>query len=163
MTAINLLECLEEFIKEKTADIKLQVKVRNRNPQEVKTRAADVYKMRLPRKEDQTEKIPYILLQFLTGKDDKESGEPQESDCKIRIVVATYSEDGGEGSYDVLNVILRIRSELQKVGIIGGYFALEKPLEYIVYPDSTQPYFLGEMITNWSIPEIKREVEAIWQ
>ncbi len=36
MTAINLLECLEEFVKEKTADIKLQVKVRNRNPQEVK-------------------------------------------------------------------------------------------------------------------------------
>ena len=105
MTAINLLECLEEFVKEKTADIKLQVKVRNRDPQEVKMkeRAADVYKMRLPTKEDQTEKVPYILLQFLTGKDDKENGEPQESECKIRIVVATYSEDGGEGSFDVLN------------------------------------------------------------
>ena len=58
MTAINLLECLEEFVKEKTADIKLQVKVRNLNPQEVKERAADVYKMRLPKKEDQTEKSP---------------------------------------------------------------------------------------------------------
>ena len=117
MTAINLLECLEEFVKEKTADIKLQVKVRNLNPQEVKERAADVYKMRLPKKEDQTEKVPYILLQFLTGKDDKENGEPQESDCKIRIVVATYSEDGGEGSFDVLNVLLRIRSELEKPGL----------------------------------------------
>ena len=42
MTAINLLECLEEFVKEKTADIKLQVKVRNLNPQEMKERAADV-------------------------------------------------------------------------------------------------------------------------
>lgn len=160
MTAINLLECLEEFVKEKTADIKLQVKVRNLNPQEVKERAADVYKMRLPKKEDQTEKVPYILLQFLTGKD----GEVQEgSTCQIRIVVATYAENDSMGAYDVLNVILRIRSELQKVGIVGGYFVLEKPLEYIVYPDSTQPYFLGEMITNWSIPEIKREVEAIWQ
>ena len=160
MTAINLLECLEEFVKEKTADIKLQVKVRNRNPQEVKERAADVYKMRLPKKEDQMEKVPYILLQFLTGKD----GEVQEgSACQIRIVVATYAENDSMGAYDVLNVILRIRSELQKVGIIGGYFVLEKPLEYIVYPDSTQPYFLGEMITNWSIPEIKREVEVIWQ
>ena len=152
MTAINLLECLEEFVKEKTADIKLQVKVRNLNPQEVKERAADVYKMRLPKKEDQTEKVPYILLQFLTGKDDKENGEPQESDCKIRIVVATYSEDGGEGSFDVLNVLLRIRSELEKY-----------PLEYIVYPDSTQPYYLGEMITNWSMPTIEREVTDIWQ
>lgn len=163
MTAINLLECLEAFVKEKTADIKLQVKVRNINPQEVKVRAADVYKMRLPKKEDQTEKIPYILLQFLTGKDEKEDREPRESKCKIRIVVATYSEDGGEGSYDVLNVLLRIRSELEKAGVIGGRFVLQYPLEYIVYPDGTQPYYLGEMITNWSIPTIEREVTELWQ
>jgi len=158
MTPAILLDNLEEFVKEKTKDIKLQVRVRK--PEQEKERAADVYKMRLPKKEDQTEKVPYILLQFLTGKD----GEVQEgSTCQIRIVVATYAENDNMGAYDVLNVILRIRSELQKVGIIGGYFVLEKPLEYIVYPDSTQPYFLGEMITNWSIPEIKREVEAIWQ
>ena len=119
--------------------------------------------MRLPKKEDQTEKVPYILLQFLTGKDDKENGEPQESDCKIRIVVATYSEDGGEGSFDVLNVLLRIRSELEKAGVIGERFVLQYPLEYIVYPDSTQPYYLGEMVTNWSIPTIEREVTDIWQ
>lgn len=56
MTAINLLECLEEFVKEKTADIKLQVKVRNLNPQEVKERAADVYKMRLPKKKTRQRK-----------------------------------------------------------------------------------------------------------
>ena len=163
MTAINLLECLEAFVKEKTADIMLQVKVRNRNPEEVKERAADVYKMRLPKKEDQTEKVPYILLQLLTGKDDKEDGEPEESECKIRIVVATYSEDGSEGALDVLNVILRIRSELKKAGVVGERFVLQNPLEYIVYPDSTQPYYLGEMITNWSIPTIEREVTDIWQ
>lgn len=160
MTPIILLDNLEEFVKEKTKDIKLQVRVRGPERGQEKERAADVYKMRLPKKEDQTEKIPYILLQFLTGKD----GEVQKgSTCKIRIVVATYAENDNMGAYDVLNVILRIRSELQKTGIIGGYFVLQKPLEYIVYPDSTQPYFLGEMITNWSIPEIKREVEAIWQ
>lgn len=116
--------------------------------------------MRLPKKEDQTGKVPYILLQFLTGKD---GGAQEGSTCRIRIVVATYAENDSEGAYDVLNVLLRIRSELQKTGIIGGYFALEKPFEYLVYPDNTQPYFLGEIITNWSIPEIKREVEAIWQ
>lgn len=163
MTAINLLECLEEFVKEKTADIMLQVKVRNRDPEEKKERAAGVYKMRLPKKEDQTEKVPYILLQLLTGKDDKEDGEPEESVCKIRIVVATYSEDGSEGALDVLNVILRIRSELKKAGVVGERFVLENPLEYIIYPDSTQPYYLGEMITNWSIPTVEREVTDIWQ
>lgn len=163
MTPVILMERLADFVQDVTKDIKLQVRVRNQNPEEEKERAANVYKMGLPKKDDQTQKIPYILLQFLTGKDDKQAGEPEESDCKIRIVVATYSEDGGVGPYDVLNIILRIRSELEKVGIIGKQFALQKPLEYIVYPDNTQPYYLGEMITNWSIPTIKREVEEIWQ
>lgn len=163
MTPIILLECLEKFVREKTADIKLQARVRNRDAEEIKERAADVYKMQLPRKEDQTQKIPYILLQFLTGKDDKEGREPEESTCQIRFVVATYSENGSEGSLDVLNVILRIRYELEKVGIIGDRFALQKPLEYIVYPDNTHPYYLGEMVTNWSMPTIKREVEELWQ
>lgn len=163
MTPVILMERLADFVQDVTKDIKLQVRVRNQNPEEEKERAANVYKMGLPKKDDQTQKIPYILLQFLTGKDDKQAGEPEESDCKIRIVVATYSEDGGVGPYDVLNIILRIRSELEKVGIIGKQFALQKPLEYIVYPDNTPPYYLGEMITNWSIPTIKREVEEIWQ
>ena len=144
-----------------TNDIKLQVRVRGGQSDE-KERAANVYKMRLPNKEDQIQKVPYILLQFLTGKDDKKDSEPEDSECTVRIVVATYSENGEVGAYDVLNVILRIRTELEKIGIIGGYFVLQKPLEYIVYPDSTEPYYLGEMITNWSIPTIKREVEATW-
>ena len=69
MTPIVLLECLEEFVKDKTKDIMLQVRVRNQNPDEEKERAAGVYKMRLPNKEDQTQKIPYILLQVLKGED----------------------------------------------------------------------------------------------
>ena len=162
MTPIILLDRLEEFVKEVTKDIRLQVKFRNINPEEEKERTANVYKMRLPKKEDQVQQIPYILLQILNGKDDKKEKEPEESICTVRIVVATYSEDAGQGAYDVLNVILRIRSELEKAGIIGGQFVLQKPLEYIVYPDSTEPYYLGEMITNWSIPTIKREVEEIW-
>lgn len=162
MTPIVLLDRLEEFVREKTKDIKLQVRVRQQNPTEEKERAADVYKMRLPTKEDQTQKVPYILLQFLKGKDDQQEREPEESTCQVRIVVATYSEDGGVGAYDVLNVLLRIRTELQRAGIIGKQFVLQKPLEYIVYPDSTQPYYLGEMVTNWSIPTIKREVEETW-
>lgn len=161
MTPVILLDRLEEFVREKTADIKLQVRVRN-NQQEEKERAAEVYKMRLPTKEAQTQRIPYILLQFLTGKDDKQGMEPEESIGKVRIVVATYSEDGGVGATDVLNVILRIRSELKKTGIIGGAFVLQNPLEYMVYPDTIQPYYVGEMITNWSMPAIQREVEELW-
>ena len=34
---------------------------------------------------------------------------------------------------------------------------------YLIYPDDYAPYYFGEMMTNWTIPEIKREVEEIWQ
>lgn len=164
MTPIILLERLEEFVKEKTSDIKLQVRVRKgEEGTKEKERAAFVYKMNLPTKDDQTEQVPYILLQILNGKDDQTAGEPAEAVCAVRIVVVTYSEDAGVGAYDVLNLILRIKSELEKAGVIGDQFALDMPLEYIIYPDNTPPYYIGEMITNWSLPTITREVEELWQ
>ncbi len=162
MTPIILLDNLAEFIREKTKDIKLQVRTRSESAED-KVREAEIYKMRLPNKDAQTQRVPYILIQLLGGEDNKEEREPEESTCQIRIVVAAYAEDAGAGSTDVLNLILQIRSELKKAGILGKTFCLQLPLEYIIYPDSPQPYYFGEMITNWSLPIVKREVESIWQ
>lgn len=160
MTPIVLLDNLAEFVKEQTANIILQV--RTEPGADKKERAAEIHKMRLPKKEDSTRRIPYILLQILTGKDGKNDRGEQESICQIRIVVGTYSEDEDVGSYDVLNVIMRLRTELQRNKILAEQFVLQDPLEYIIYPDDYHPYYFGEMITNWSLPEIKQEVEQIW-
>lgn len=162
MTAVTLLDDLKKFIEEHTKDIILPVRTKP-NSGEPNERAAEVHKMRLPDKDGETKRIPYILLQFLTGKDEQEEGQSAESEGKVRIIVATYSEDGGEGAMDVLNVLTRIRVALLKVGIVGGQFLLKKPLEYIVYPDDTAPYYMGEMLTIWEMPEIKREVEYLWR
>lgn len=103
-----------------------------------------------------------FLLKFLTGTDDKKAGEPEEDSCKVRIIFAVYSEDGQDGPLALLNLILRVRSELKKAGTIGGgQFALELPLEYIVYQDTTPPYYMGEMVTNWSMPVTQRDVAEI--
>ena len=64
MTPIVLLDNLAEFVKEQTANIILQV--RTEPGADKKERAAEVHKMRLPKKEDSTRRIPYILLQILT-------------------------------------------------------------------------------------------------
>ena len=162
MTPIILLDDLQKFIEENTKDILLEVKVRT-GPATEKERAAKVYKMGLPEKDDTTQQIPYILLKVLTGADDKADNEPKESGVKVRIVIATYSQDGEQGPMAPLNLILRIRERLQKQHIIGGRFCLEYPFEYIVYQDTTPPYYLGEIMTNWSIPTIEREVQEIWQ
>ena len=162
MTPIILLDDLQKFIEENTADILLEVKVRT-GPATKKERAAAVYKMGLPEKDDTTQQIPYILLKLLTGADEKEDQQPKSSEVKVRIIIATYSQDGQQGPLALLNLILRIRERLQKQHIIGGRFCLEYPFEYIIYQDATPPYYLGEIMTNWSIPTIEREVQELWQ
>ena len=174
MTPVELLYELKKFIEANTKNIILSVRPVNnkvipepkskrerkqeREDEEPLTRAAEVHLMRLPDKDAETNRIPYILLQLLTGVDDQEAGKEPDSECRIRIVVATYSEDGSAGSMDLLNVITRIRVALLETGVIGKQFTLRKPLEYTCYPDDTGTYYLGEMLTIWGIPTIKREV-----
>lgn len=168
MTPLVLLTELKKFIEENTKDIILSVRpVKNRKPHgeeaeqaetAITERAAEVHIMRLPDKDAETQRIPYILLQFLTGKDEQKPTEQPESECNVRIVVATYSEDGGAGAADLLDVLTRIRVALLKAGEVGNQFLLKKPLEYVVYPDDTSPYYLGEMLTIWEMPIIQREV-----
>ena len=174
MTPIILLDRLKEFIQENTKDMILfvrHVKLKTLTEpdesgkaqpedggEEITHRAAEVHLMRLPNKEAETQRIPYIVLQCLTGKDEHKPGEEEESISNIRIIVATYSENDSEGAMDVLNVITRIRVALMKVGVIGEQFLLRKPLEYYIYPDDTQPYFFGEIMTVWELPAVKREV-----
>lgn len=162
MTANMLLDALKEFIQEQTKDIILTVRAKTESG-ERKERCADVYTMKLPNKDAETKLIPYILLQFINGKDEQKEGEPPQSECNVRIVVATYSEDGGIGATDVLNVLTRIRVALIKKAVISDQFELKMPLEYIVYPDDTAPYYLGEMLSIWRMPTIEREVENLWQ
>ena len=119
--------------------------------------------MGLPQKDDTTQQVPYILLKVLTGADDKENNQPKSSEVKVRIIIVTYSSDGEQGPLALLNLILRIRERLEKQHIIGGRFCLEYPFEYIIYQDTEPPYYMGEIMTNWSIPTIEREVQKSWQ
>ena len=159
MTPVVLLDRLKEFAENATKDILLSERPQ-KGGDEPGLRPAGVHKMRLPNKEAETKLIPYILLQFLTGSDDQKSGDDPGSECRVRVVVAVYSEDESEGALDVLNVIARLRTELLKAGEVGRQFLLRMPLEYIVYPDDTAPYYMGEMITIWEMPTIKREVNT---
>lgn len=162
MTPIILLDDLQKFIEENTKDILLEVRVRTGNS-EKKQRAAKVYKMGLPEKDDTTQQIPYILLKVLTGEDKQEERQPKASEVKVRIIIAVYSQDGEKGSMELLNLILRIRERLQEKHIIGGRFCLRYPLEYIVYQDLTPPYYMGEIMTTFSVPAIEREVKKAWE
>lgn len=156
MTPIDLLTSLKAFCEENTRDLILPVKPCDDG--EKSSRAPDVYVMRLPDKKSEVRKVPYILLQLLNGSDAQEEGESPDSACNVRVIVATYSEDAGEGAFQALNVITRLRTAFLKRRVIASRFTLRLPLEYLVYPEDTAPYFMGEMATTWEVPTIKREV-----
>lgn len=162
MTPLELLDALKAFIEENTKDILLPVRV-DRKSGEAKERPAEVYKMRLPTKDAETKRIPYVLLQYIKSTDTQTAGEMPESSCMVRIVAATYSEDGEEGALCVLNLLTRIRIALLRDGVIAEHFMLKPPIEMIVYPDSTPPYYLGEMMTEWRMPIVESEVQKVWQ
>lgn len=58
MTPLDLLDVLEEFVRRETKDMLLPVRV-DRRSGEPKERPAEIYKMRLPTKKAQTERVPY--------------------------------------------------------------------------------------------------------
>ena len=131
MTPLELLDALKAFIEENTKDILLPVRV-DRKSGEAKERPAEVYKMRLPTKDAETKRIPYVLLQYIKSTDTQTAGEPPESSCMVRIVAATYSEDGEGGAMCVLNLLTRIRIAFLRDGVIAERFMLKPPIEMIV-------------------------------
>ena len=124
-----------------------------------KQRPPEVYIMNLPDRSDTTSRIPYILIQFLSGRDkraDQENGRDKQSTADIRFLIATYNTDGQEGGLQVLGILERIRFVLQKGEMLESNYTLQNTMDYEVYPDDTGRYFLGEMDTTWSIPTVER-------
>lgn len=161
MTPVILLEEIKKFIEAELKDLILPVRV-EKNGTEPKERTPEVHIMRLKNKTDKTQKIPYILLQFLKSEDGQPEGQNVQSESWVRIVVAAYSENEYDGVLCVLNILTRLRLAFLRAGIIGKQFLLRPPLETIVYPDQTPPYYFGEAMTVWRTPGIESECE-LWQ
>lgn len=157
MTPYDLLEQLQIYASEKLSNLILPVNTSPSKPKE--ERCPEVFKMNLPDKKAQTEKVPYLVLQFLNGTDEQQEGQPEYASCRVRIIACAYSDDLSEGPLHVLNMLTRLRTALLRDRIIGKKYELILPLEYLVYPDNPAPYFFGEMMSTWKIPVIRREIE----
>ena len=95
-----------------------------------------------------------------TGKDSQQPAQKEESAAVVRSIFCVYNEDEQEGALMLLNLMERLRIELLKKGVVGNQFALnmEMGIEYLIYPDDTAPFYAGEMISNWLLPSVEREV-----
>lgn len=161
MTKVALLESLKAFTKAATQTIILPTSKQKDTTES--SRPADVYLMRLPDGTAAKKKVPYIIHQIVTGKDNQQSGNPPESMAVVRSVFCVYSADEQEGCLALLNLMERLRIALERQIVIGDQFILDMKsgVETFIYPDNTAPYYVGEMSTTWEIPSIQREVSML--
>lgn len=158
MTNITLLEQLKAVTSDAIKDIILPVRLQ-KGDIEPQSRAADVYLMRLPDSTAATKKAPYIIHQFVTGKDTQPAGTHESGRSVVRSVFCVYCDDEQAGALHLLNLMERLRIRLLQQVVIGNQYELdlETGVETLIYPEDSAPYFAGEMSTTWKMPSVERE------
>lgn len=153
----NLLDDLKVFIEEDLKDYRLPVKQGERKDQPLE-RPVEVSSMVMPDPDDDHERVPYIMLQLLNGKDERADSGQMKSQVNVRIVITIFNRDKQEGRLQILHIIQKLRADLLRKGIVGRSFEVLWPLEYLIYPDETEWNHLGEMSVMFSVPPVEREV-----
>ena len=164
MTTLILLDRLTDFTRDAVKDLLLPVRQQENDAEAPAMRAAEVYKMRLPDSGSAKKKAPYIIHQVVTTNDLQPQGERIQATAKLRTVFCVYCPDEEEGSLMLLNLMERLRIALLKQVVIGHQFTLNTTagLERLMYLDDTEPYYIGEMATEWILPPVQREVSP-WE
>lgn len=159
-TVEALLDALKEFIEEDLKDYRLPVKQDGWKGQPLQ-RPIKVHSLVMPDPDEKHERIPYILLQPLNGKDGLTPGGQSEAEASVRIVVTLFNRDKREGRIQLLHIIERLRMDLIGKTVIGKTFELKLPMEWLIYPDEMEWYHLGEISTTWSLPAPERKVPEL--
>lgn len=159
MTKEQLLDDLKSFLVGVTKHYELPEALQ-KGDTEKKFRAPEIYKMRLPNSNDAKKKAPYIIVQYVTGKDYHRQLQQSQSTAIVRLIFCVYNKDEEEGALSLLNVMETVRLELMKQVLIGKCFKLDTDagVESLVYPEDTAPYYAGEMMFTVFVPPTEREV-----
>lgn len=187
MTRVDFIRCLVEAVKEWTADMLFEVPpgdesaAREWTPEEPKTdaetesgeeseaepeeepepqpkeRRLAVYGMGLPAKTMAEREVPYLIVRYLTSKNNRESDL-----ASVLFMAALYSEDDGKGGFEILRLMDRLTRKLCETEVIADSFTLvrsrENLLETTVYQPESMPYYIGEIETVWSLPRAERDL-----
>ena len=152
-TPLELLECLKEMCSEVTKDLLLPVKGEN-SKDTPEPRAPKIYGMFVPKKDDETKQIPYLIIIVQTGHDEQKQNDTPTSWCGVRIVAAVYNPDTGAGRMDLLNIITRLRIEMLQRKALGKQFMLRGEIDWAIDPAPVGEYHFGEILTSYDTPPI---------
>ena len=171
-TKVGLLYALKAFTEQVTGDMPLPVKRQSKDEKEPAPRPAAVFKARLPDMASFEKKAPFILHQAVTSEDAMKNtnrGTGMQirrelvSTCVVRSVFCVYSKDEQEGGLLLLNLMEAMRTALLLYPTMEDKtfeLDLEEGISQMIYPETgergTAPFYLGEMVTQWKLPTIKR-------
>ena len=116
--------------------------------------------MRLPNSREAKKFAPYIIIQLADSLHVQNESEQPEYSATIRFIFCVYEENESEGAMRLLNLMDLVQEALLRQVKIGNCYRLDvhKPLDMLIYPDDTAPYFVGEMVGTFNLPATKREV-----
>lgn len=155
-----LLDALAAFVEEDLKDYELPVAKKAEG--ERGTRPVSVETLALEDPDDEESRIPYILLQPLNGKEERDKLGQLTATMAVRICVTIYNRNLREGRRQLLHIVERLRRDLMTARVIGGVFTLKLPIEWLIYPDDTESYHLAELSTEWSLPPTEVRVSGLW-
>lgn len=171
-TKVGLLYALKAFTEKSTGTMLLPVQRQSKDEREPADRAASVFLARLPDMTSFEKKAPFILHQAVTSMDEIKNtnrGTGMQirldlvSTCVVRSVFCVYCKDEQEGGLLLLNLMEEMRTALLLYPtMLNKTFELDldEGISQIIYPETgergTAPFYLGEMVTQWKLPTIKR-------
>ena len=163
MTKVELLRQLKLFTEDAVGELLLPVRMQKDDAEQPAPRPATVYLMRLPDSTAAAKKAPYIIHQAITGSDTQTEGQRIQCVTAVRSIFCVYSDDEQAGGMLLLDLMECVRIALLRQVVIGCQFELDlqNSFEQLIYPDDTAPYYAGEMMSNWKMPAVEREV-AKW-
>ncbi len=158
MTRVELLNTLKEICEDELKNYKLPTAVQKGDTKRI-FKPPDVYLMRLPNAESWEKRAPYVIIQFTSGSDKQEPGEPPESTAFMRFLITIYDEDESHGALSLVNVMDTLRLAFLKRNFIGKQFLLDisEELDSAVYEYDSAPYYTGEITGKFILPPILKE------
>ena len=164
MDRVKLLEALKARQAEDLKDLLMPTVPQKGRPSELRT--AEIFTGKLPDRKSQTEKAPYIVNTILDSNFFQEPGEEPTNEIRVRSTFCIYNDDNEKGVPMLLNLLERLRVSFFKNPIVDGVFELlfdaEHPVQDLIYPDDTMPFFMADQITVWKLPPVEREGWNTW-
>ncbi len=170
-TKVGLMLALKDFTARTVKVLPMPVKRQSRDQREPEPRPAEVYLSLMPNMASFEKKAPFILHQAVTSNDALENInkgtelQPRlelKSIAVIRSVFCVYHPDEEEGGLALLNLMEEMRIALLMYPLLNNVFELDlkEGISQMVYPETgergTAPFYLGEMVTVWKLPPVKR-------